>query len=140
VITLPDVPTQREPSPETFQRIARWMAAARDALHELGDAPVWRNVTSAMCVAAGGGWSLLSPVTYWKDTVGRVWVRGAVTGGAIPGTAFTLPYKPPIQANFAVISPTVSGCGSLSVHTNGDIVVNSGLNGYISLDFVYWTV
>ena len=81
-----------------------------------------------------------NPMQYWKDSEGIVYLRGLITGGTIgaendAGLVFTLPvgYRPayPQVHTVFTIDPTR---GRVDVLPNGNVVVVSGNNYWVSLD------
>ena len=73
---------------------------------------------------------------FYKDALGRVWLRGLIKGGTAGAVAaFTLPagYRPSAQK----FLPSVGGgnaAATLIVTPTGEVRVNSGTNTYIMLD------
>lgn len=80
---------------------------------------------------------------YYKDTLGRVHLRGVLKDGTTtPGTAFfTLPagYRPSAELLFTTFTfdgVTQSAC-RIDVHANGNVATGAGVqSGYLSLDSV----
>lgn len=79
----------------------------------------------------GGGYN---DVGYYKDSTGRVYLRGLIKSGTIGSAAFTLPvgYRPAARCLFATISN--AGLGRLDVDTSGTVIPITGSNVWFSLD------
>lgn len=76
---------------------------------------------------------------YYKDGLGRVYLRGTIKDGSIPGVVFTLPagYRPAAQLRFGVMSH--GAFGRVDVYANGDVEVNlPSTNSSLSLDQVHF--
>lgn len=71
---------------------------------------------------------------FWKDSDGIVHIEGLVKSGAVPGTIFILPtgYRPGNALLFA--TDTNTGHGRFDVATAGNVVAQSGGNGYFSIN------
>lgn len=71
---------------------------------------------------------------YYKDSFGRVHLRGFVKSGTIGNAIFTLPvgYRPALREFFAVVSNDLFG--ACYVDSNGDVIAYKGSNVYFSLD------
>lgn len=70
---------------------------------------------------------------YCKTEDSLVFLRGMVKSGTVGAIIFTLPeyYRPSNQLIFNVITST--GSGRLDIFQNGDVVLVSGGNGFVSL-------
>ena len=74
------------------------------------------------------------PPFFYKDNEQRVWLQGLIKSGTVPGVVFTLPigYRPlGGQQVFVVISN--GALGRVDVLASGDVYVNTGNAGYVSL-------
>jgi hypothetical protein len=71
---------------------------------------------------------------YWKDGFGRVHLKGLVKSGTIPADVFVLPagYRPGTQLVFSCVSMNASN--RVDVLANGSVNIQSGNNGWASLD------
>lgn len=74
-----------------------------------------------------------TPPGYYKDPDGVVHLRGLIKDGTVGLVAFTLPpgYRPSGTLIFSSITST--GAGRLDVLATGDVVPQSGGNGYFTL-------
>lgn len=85
----------------------------------------------------GGGYN---PAGYYKDPLGRIWLRGLLNGGAIATTAFQLPWAPANRQLFATMYSASSGTqsvGRLDVDNSGNVIVGAFMTGsvfWFSLD------
>lgn len=93
---------------------------------------------------AVNGTTLFNATGYYKDSTGRVYFRGVIAGGnvnpSITGTAFTLAagFRPPKQ--FITGINATGNFGELRIDINGNVMIWSGVNQYISLDSVSFLV
>lgn len=73
---------------------------------------------------------------FWKDPMGIVWLEGLVALGTIGTTIFTLPagYRPGSGMMWA--TSTSTGYGRVDVAPTGNVVSQSGGNGYFSLSVI----
>lgn len=71
---------------------------------------------------------------FWKDPMGIVHVEGLVKSGTVPATIFVLPagYRP--SRAHAWATTTSTGYGRVDVAATGDVVAQSGGNGYFSIN------
>lgn len=95
------------------------------------------------------GWSNYGyesgPAGYWKDPFGIVHLRGLLTGGTITLRAFILPegYRPPYHMVFSAPSQDLTGSFVFcrcDIDTNGDFLILTGSNFYVSLDGISFRV
>jgi hypothetical protein len=105
--------------------------------------PTWLapSLTNSWVNAAGG----TTAAGYYKDTSGRVWLRGVIKTGASLSSAFTLPsgYRPTAGSeNFSAV--TATGLGVVIIATSGTVtiadLVNSGCSTSTSLSGISFTV
>jgi hypothetical protein len=99
-----------------------------NALRDLNPAlSAWLPITFQNSWVDGGS------AAYNKDHIGFVVMRGQITSGTIPATAFTLPtgYRPVVQQSFPVVSN--GALGIVTVATNGQVIIASGSNVEIQL-------
>ena len=75
---------------------------------------------------------------YRIDEEGNVHLQGWIKDGGIPATAFTLPlgFRPSALLGFSVNSN--NAFGSVTIETDGDVVVNVGDNTWLSLNGIYF--
>lgn len=77
-----------------------------------------------------------SQAEYYKSSEGMVYLQGLIKSGTTTAgtTIFTLPtgYRPIIDRFFVVACNT--GTGIVTVGPNGDVKIQAGSNGYLSLD------
>lgn len=74
---------------------------------------------------------------FWKDPMGLVHVQGLVKSGAVPSTVFILPagYRPSNGLLFA--TDTNTGHGRFDIAATGNVVAQSGGNGYFSINATF---
>ena len=88
-----------------------------------------------------GTWSVPANFTvgYYKDTLGRVHLKGAVTGGSAT-TIFTLPsgYRPPQTLSFATVSN--NAFGRIMIESNGNVYAQAGGFTAVYLDCIDFKV
>lgn len=84
---------------------------------------------------------------FWKDKFGMVQLAGVIAGGTVDNSdpyspAFTLPegYRPSYRKLYDQVDGTRSPSAVILIDTNGDVNINQGNNGYISLDGLTWRV
>jgi hypothetical protein len=77
----------------------------------------WVNYNSSTDQVAG----------YVKDASGRVWIRGAMSGGSSGTSAFTLPagYRPTKKETFSIIAGTSQSSGMAEIATSGTVTLTS---------------
>lgn len=99
---------------------------------EITSPPDWDVVTYQNAWVDFG--APFAPVSYQRDSLGYVHLRGRMGGGTIGAVAFTLPedYRPTFQSTFAVDSN--SAFGAIDITANGDVTANVGSNFWVSLD------
>lgn len=144
MIQLPDVPAQRDASPEMFQRLTRFMAGTRDALNEIRAKPDFAPVSAIMFAAGAGGWTNFgapaADAGYWADALGHVFMRGLVVPGALwPATIFYLPeaLRPRYQKEKAVTSNTATQLARILIAPSGAVQAVTGIT-FVSLDVDFW--
>ncbi|MFO0052628.1 MAG: hypothetical protein ACOVQ3_12100 [Dolichospermum sp.] len=78
---------------------------------------------------------IYNPPGYFKDSFGIVHLRGLVQNGG--GTIFTLPvgYRPAYR-ELQAVQTWNNTIGRLDVHTDGQVIMQQGNNGWFSLDGV----
>jgi hypothetical protein len=78
---------------------------------------------------------MYNPPGYFKDSFGIVHLRGLVQNGG--GTIFTLPvgYRPAYR-ELQAVQTWNNTIGRLDVHTDGQVIMQQGNNGWFSLDGV----
>ena len=92
------------------------------------------------------GWTAVNstsnPVGYYIDTLGRVWLRGLITGGTLATTAFQVPigYRPLVNVNYITFSGFTNNNTAGKVYSNatGNVLIGSTANVNISLDGISW--
>lgn len=87
--------------------------------------PAWIAPTLLNGWANMGGTE--APAGYRIDPNGRVWIRGALTGGVRPGVLFTLPvgYRPPY--NFGIeLATSDAGRSALFIDPTGNVTLGTG--------------
>jgi hypothetical protein len=75
-----------------------------------------------------------NPVSFYKDNVGRVYLRGMAKGGKIRNSIFTLPenFRPKFRELFIV--KTGNSQTRLDIAPNGDVIILEPFKNWISLD------
>lgn len=118
---------------------------SRNRLSDLGRYPsrsfevsytAWEEVGDPGSIAAGtavseflNGWvNVLDgypPAAFHKTEDGKVWLRGAITGGALGTAAFTLPEwaRPEYPERFFVATDLAGVGAAIQVLTSGDVFV-----------------
>lgn len=106
------------------------------------DSFFWEDMGEAwIAPSLGNSWvnydsSTYQAAAYRKDATGRVYLKGLIKDGTVGnGTPpFTLPagYRPPKNANFAVVAN--DAFGRVEVQSDGDVTVLVGSNAFVSLD------
>lgn len=95
--------------------------------------PGWTVVTSW-----SNGWGSVgppySPVSYMKDTLGRVWLRGILDSGTLGLTAFNLPSSMWPAYTIAMASGGGGAFAAVSITTGGAVIPALGAAGQVSLD------
>ena len=96
------------------------------------------NVGDAEEPAFANSWVNEDPTTltrarFWRDAVGQVHVEGVIQSGTIGSAAFTLPegYRPAPGIPPAAAA-TNTGYGEVRVAPTGEVIPQSGGNGYFS--------
>ena len=106
----------------------------------LAPAEDWRTPNLRQICSPGYGWgdySDLPPLRFYKDSLGVVHIRGAVSSVALgdfctPDVVFRLPfgYRPAEDETFAVWAGTPSeGLAQVDVVASGDVTVRTGASG-----------
>ena len=104
----------------------------------------WTEVDSAGAPVFENSWvnydGLHNTAAFYKDPFGVVHLKGMVKSGTVPSTVFTLPtnYRPDVYFTFPVISN--SAIGTVDVLDDGQVVVSSGSNVWLSLDVIRFRV
>ncbi len=80
-----------------------------------------------------------SPVGYYKDATGRVWLRGVLKSGTLNTSAFTLPagYRPAYDHNTEGSDTATAQSGRCAVLATGGVVLGNGgvgANTFFSID------
>ena len=77
---------------------------------------------------------------YYKDELGFVHLRGLAKSGTIGATMFTLPagYRPEKELIFSILTNHATAAGSLTVEADGKVTVQTGANGWVPLENVYF--
>lgn len=76
------------------------------------------------------------PVSYYKDAMGIVYLRGLAAGGTIGTDMFTLPtgFRPSAGTLiFTIISGTNTSAGRVDIRPNGTVAAISGNSGWMIL-------
>ena len=76
------------------------------------------------------------PVRYYKDSTGRVWLKGMVKNGTVGLKAFTLPagYRSSSASN-TYICASGTAYGKVEINSSGDVIPwTPATNTYVSLD------
>jgi hypothetical protein len=80
--------------------------------------------------------NVFNPTGYYKDTSGRVYLRGLIKAGTVGNNiaVFTLPagYRPYKQCIFIV--DATGAYGRVDIFENGKVIVLVGNNTYVTLD------
>lgn len=81
-----------------------------------------------------------SPIGYKKDALGRVFLRGFVTGGSSGTVIFTLPtgYRPPYPESFIVNA--TGALGVITIATNGEVSFVTGTGTYVYVSSLSFAV
>lgn len=76
----------------------------------------------------------LNDAGYMRDPLGFIHLRGFISSGTVTQAAFTLPagYRP--ENREVHITATSGSFGHLSVHSDGQVVINAGSNVWYSID------
>lgn len=107
-----------------------WEQAVSTYVNSIGTAvalPTWHApslINSWTNFGAG-----TAPAAYSKDATGRVWLRGAISGGANGSVAFVLPagFRPPYTQTSLI--PVLSGVATASVDTSGNVTIQNLTSG-----------
>lgn len=139
-VIVPD-PETGAPDPEAvqsnFEAIKKEFPLSRknvklESPHVVGDSgePAFQNSWVNYDTTAFRG------ARFWKDPMGLVHIEGLVKSGTVPGTVFSLPagYRPGVAHVFT--SDTNTGHGRVDVAATGNVVAQSGGNGYFSLSTI----
>lgn len=116
------------------QQIAQQAFAPR-AAGQFPPQPAFEGADAAVVFA--NGWSNLAGgfalADYYKDRAGLVRLRGVITGGTIPATAFTLPvgFRPALIELF--IGASGAATSRIDVQNDGQVIIRNGTNGFVSL-------
>lgn len=80
------------------------------------------------------GWTTATGVCFYRDALGRVFVRGAIADGSAPTGVCTLPegYRPGSERVFPVYT-SVTGYGSVAIAEDGTVAALTG-DGVFYLD------
>jgi hypothetical protein len=78
-------------------------------------------------------------VSYWKDSLGWVHIRGAASGGVL-GTAFILPvgYRPNAIVDYVATSGNSVAGGWCRIYPDGSVVVEGGSNSPFDFNTFYF--
>jgi hypothetical protein len=102
--------------------------------------PGFTTVTSFQNGWASAG-APYAPVSFMKDTLGKVTLRGLLTGGVLNNTAFTLPAGSRPAYSFACASGAGGVFGSVGISSGGAVQPFGGGGGQMSLDNIsFWTL
>jgi hypothetical protein len=106
----------------------------------------WHSVGAASEPAfyAPGGWTNgggAEPLRFRKDPLGRVWVRGNVSGGLSNSGVFTLPagYRPVRQMLFDNLQTGATAGTYLIVNTDGSVIPTTAASVAIWIDISFDT-
>jgi hypothetical protein len=144
---LPQVFEQRVTDPTTqraFDNVTQALEAAVDQLQPFVQFEAWRGVGAQGQLAFTTGWQNYTGVlntyalaAYRKNPLARVELRGLVERSAgVATTLFTLPlgYRPEKTEMFAVYTST--GVGRIDVQSDGQVVLQAGGVGFVSLSAI----
>lgn len=142
-------PVDRRPFARHVFRAA-WVALVRalssfvepwTAVPAQGSGPTYAFQNS--WVNSGGGFAAAA---FRKDPMGVVWLKGRITGGAVPSICFQLPagYRPTETRSFATLGHQSGGNDDqihIDIDTSGNVTLSSGAaQSFASLDGVSFHV
>lgn len=115
-----------------------------------GEREPWHSIGETGEPAFQSSWVNYDTATYGyasfrMEPGGRVYLRGLVKNGTISASCtdylFTLPggYRPPYQYNYSVTS-NAGVAASVAVKADGNVCINSGNNGWVTLSGISWSV
>jgi hypothetical protein len=107
-------------------------AADKSKLDGLSLNNTWTAVTFQNSWVNYGG--VFETAAYTRNSLGEVRLRGMVRSGTVNTAIFTLPsgFRPALQKVFVVMSN--GAIGRVDVRTNGEVVLLTGSNAWVSLD------
>lgn len=113
-------------------------AADKSKLDGLSLNNAWTTVTFQNSWVNYGG--VFETTAYTKNSLGEVRLRGMVRSGTVNAAIFTLPvgFRPTLQKVFVVIAN--AAIGRVDVRTNGEVLLVTGSNAWVSLDGISFDV